>query len=181
MLSTCPYNARITVYYIDTDIYARFFSCEKPFRDMFLTNVIQSESWNDFFTRAKTFRPISARLCLHSSEFVHGRQSFRRYFFKLLAVSCGLKSILNLKSTRWAISYVFKDLQYYKNQKCIFGREICKQKARQLYQNKQLGKLHLYYIHFLRFLKDRLCIVFFIYLKEKLKTADLFWVSTLNY
>ena len=33
-----------SVYYIDTDIYARFFSCEKPFRDMFLTNVIQSES-----------------------------------------------------------------------------------------------------------------------------------------
>ena len=32
------------IYYIGTDIYARFFSCEKPFRDMFLTNVIQSES-----------------------------------------------------------------------------------------------------------------------------------------
>ena len=37
----CSY---IYIYYIDTDIYARFFSCEKPFRDMFLTNVIQSES-----------------------------------------------------------------------------------------------------------------------------------------
>ena len=32
------------VYYIDTDIYARFFSYEKPFRDLFLTSVIQSES-----------------------------------------------------------------------------------------------------------------------------------------
>ena len=33
-----------TLYYIDTDIYARFFSYEKPFRDLFLTSVIQSES-----------------------------------------------------------------------------------------------------------------------------------------
>ena len=29
---------------MDTDIYARFFSHEKPFRDLFLTSVIQSES-----------------------------------------------------------------------------------------------------------------------------------------
>ena len=40
----CVYVCVIYIYYIDTDIYARFFSCEKPFRDMFLTNVIQSES-----------------------------------------------------------------------------------------------------------------------------------------
>ena len=38
------YRLLILHYYTDTDIYVRFFSCEKPFRDLFLTNVIQSES-----------------------------------------------------------------------------------------------------------------------------------------
>ena len=55
-------------------------------------------------------------------------------FFKLLAISCGLKSILSLSWTNWAISHVYKDLQCYEKQKiCIFEREIYKQVARQLY------------------------------------------------
>ena len=48
------------MYYIDTDIYARFFSYEKPFRDLFLTSVIQSESWSNFFPREKT---VSSNQC----------------------------------------------------------------------------------------------------------------------
>ena len=51
---------RNIIYYIDTDIYARFFSYEKPFRDLFSTSVIQSASRNDFFTREKT---VSSNQC----------------------------------------------------------------------------------------------------------------------
>ena len=77
------------LYYIDTDIYARFFSYEKPFRDFFLTSVIQSESCNDFFTREKSFVQ-SVRACVYIAvnSFTAGKL-FGEIFFKLLAVSCG--------------------------------------------------------------------------------------------
>ena len=42
------------IYYIDMIFTHGFIRCEKPFNDLFLTNVNQSQSRNDFFTRAKT-------------------------------------------------------------------------------------------------------------------------------
>ena len=49
------HDLNLTRYYKNSDIYARIYiRCEKPFHDLFLTNVNQSESQNDFFTRAKT-------------------------------------------------------------------------------------------------------------------------------
>lgn len=49
----------------------------------FLTNVNQSEPRNDFFNRVKTVSStISAGLCLHTSEFAHCRQNFRRGCFQ---------------------------------------------------------------------------------------------------
>ena len=57
-----------TFYYVGTDIYARFFSHEKPFRDLFLRALSNQNHEMIFSHVKKPFRPISASLCLHSSE-----------------------------------------------------------------------------------------------------------------
>ena len=45
----------------------------------------------------KPFRPISASLCLHSSEFVHSRQTFRRDFFQVAGCVLWLKVYFRFK------------------------------------------------------------------------------------
>ena len=72
-----------------------------PFHDLFLTNVNQSESRNDFFTRAK---PIASNQ--HETVFTYQRirsgpakfSARRREFFKLPAIFSGLNSHLSLNS-----------------------------------------------------------------------------------
>ena len=122
-----------------------------------------SHTWKNRFVQ-------SVRACVYIAvnSFTAGKL-FGEIFFKLLVVSCGWKSILDLNSTRWAISHVYKDLQFYKKPKIYFWRRNMQAKTRQLYQNKQLRKLHLHYINFLRFWKDRLCI--FCLFERKIKNC----------
>ena len=58
-------------------------------------------------------------MCLHTTNLFTAVKVFGKDFSQLLAVSCGLKSILSLNYTTWAISHVYKDLQCYENQKYI--------------------------------------------------------------
>ena len=89
---------------------------------MFLTNVNQSESQNDFFTRAKTVssnQRQSACVYISANLFTTGKV-FGEEFFKLPAISSGLKSLLSWNWTSWTISNVYKDLQCYENHKICF-------------------------------------------------------------
>ena len=92
-------------YYIDTDIYARFFCCEKPLHDLFLTNVNKSESPNDFFTRAKTVSS-NQREPVFTYQRIRSRPAkfSARMLIKLLAISCVLNFISSLN---WTISNVY--------------------------------------------------------------------------
>ena len=172
----------IYIYYIDTDIYARFFSYEKPFRYLFLTSVIQSESWNDFFTREKNRFVQSVRACVYIAvnSFTAGKL-FGEIFFKLLA-ACVLLLKVYFRFKFDTLGNLpclqrFTD-NFIKYRKYVFEREICKQKTRQLYhklyQNKQLGKtVSCIYIILTFWDLYKIDFVFFAYLKEKLKTAGL--------
>ena len=76
-----------------------------------------------FFHTWKNRFVQSVRACVYIAvnSFTAGKL-FGEIFFKLLAVSCGWKSILDLNSTRWAISHVYKDLQFYKKPKIYFSK-----------------------------------------------------------
>ena len=54
------------IYYIDMIFTHAFIRSEKPFHDLFLTNVNQSESRNDFYTCVNRFVQ-SARACFYIS------------------------------------------------------------------------------------------------------------------
>ena len=104
-----------------------FIRCEKPFHDLFLTNVNQSESRNDFFTRAK---PVASNQ--HEAVFTYqrirsGPAKFSETIFQAAGYFFWLKVSFKFKF------YVYKDLQCYETKRYFFEREIYKQEARQLY------------------------------------------------
>ena len=73
-------------------------------------------TWKNRFVQS-----VRAYVYIAVNSFTAGKLS-GEIFFKLLAVSCVWKSILDLNSTRWAISHVYKDLQFYKKPKIYFWK-----------------------------------------------------------
>lgn len=103
-------------------------SCVKRFvHDLFLKNANQSESRNNFFTSVKTVSSIQREPVFIASEFVYGRQSFRRGRFQVADYFLWFKR-LSLNWTNWQFPVFTK--MYYENQKThVFEREIYKQGA----------------------------------------------------
>ena len=83
---------------------------------------IQSAFLN-IFTHVKTVLSNQRKsVCLHTTNLFTAVKVFGKDFSKLLAISCGLRSILSLNYTTWAISHIYKDLQCYENQKYVLER-----------------------------------------------------------